>query len=430
VFALEALECLAEAAQAEAPLPASAAGAALAGEAKEDAAEAAAGALARLLAAGLAAEGGGAVEAAEGSGLGDEERGAREARARDVGAVFRAIVPAPPRGLDAGGAHLPPPLPPWARADLAPYSSAAEGGVGFAGASEGAGGPSWRGLATRAGLLLRELAATLLGAPLPCAPLPAAEAWAPSVTAALLRRTAAVLGELGVGNSSSSSSSCSSGSSGELAARLHFSPRQACGGGASATVVGAGGGGGGGASDEEPTFVVTASLCREPTLRLRLHFHGVPSLHSDDAPVIAGGPLGRAGAGKAGGARDGAGATGGGSTQWAALTDISAAREVAVYDFALREGASAVVGGAEGVLRTTTVYCLPSFRGALGRMRSVRANLRDALLEGIVSRTAVLVVLLLAAGPLCVPLLGAVWLCTRRGRSKAALTAKEGKKLE
>jgi len=111
------------------------------------------------------------------------------------------------------------------------------------------------------------------------------------------------------------------------------------------------------------------------------------------------------------------------------LTDFSAAREVAVYEFELAaaeaaEAADAATKVADArVRRVTTVFCLPNYRGVLGTLRRAQANFHGALAERVVGRRTAYALLMLLVGPLCIPALGAYWWCALRGR-RAAKAAK------
>jgi len=90
-----------------------------------------------------------------------------------------------------------------------------------------------------------------------------------------------------------------------------------------------------------------------------------------------------------------------------------------VYEFEMRGRASeASEGGAAQMRRTTTVHCLPSFRGWLGAIRRARLNTEGAIREHAVTASTFYVVAALLVGPALLPCIVPVFFLTswKRGQ--------------
>jgi hypothetical protein len=415
VYALAALKCLAETARgetrADAPQPPP-------GSEGEDMVEegfeaepsessimeAAASALTRLL---LRGRDVGGIQGGAGEGAGngpsepneDDAAGATAAAAdADIAALFRAIAPTPPLGARANE------LPPWTRTSFTPFSDAASrgpggggrGSSGVSGDDSGAWSTWWSALCFRTMHVLHELMAVARNTAMPCDALQAAEAWAPNVSASLLRRTAEAIGPAGKGSVEQA-----------FEARLRFAPQQASPSSSRAASFLAAT-----TAPRRQLSVLTATFvpggARTP--RLRLHFQGAPTLHFDDAPLLSPASVGVDGASAAS------------RTQWAAAADFGAQREVAVFDFALEEMHGSKGGGAGAVLvRSTTV--LPNYRGFFGAMRKAQANMRGAVAEGVVQPSSPFALLLVSIGPAALPFLCAYYYLVLRGARARRLAA-------
>jgi hypothetical protein len=348
VYHLDALACVAESARAQQHW-ADAAAAPPAGDNDAAMAAEAASALAGKLACSL-------------GGCDDQRAGPSS---DGVEAIVRALLPAQQGRLSA--------LPPWATSGLAPFS---RGGS----LSPTTAGGTFALTARAASRFVREVLASLRGLAPPCEALEAAEAWAPNVSAVLLYGVeASLLARLGP---------ATPGGAAALSASLRFTPRM---------LVGRARADAAGIEAATAEFALSVTFVRPtattPVARLRLHFQGLPALHSDDIPVLS--------------------ATKTGDTNWAELTDFSAARENAVYEFELRE-----LGGAAQVRRTTTVHCLPSFRGWLGAIRRARLNTEGAVRERAVAPNTFYVMAALLVGPALLPCLVPVFLFLRWKRSR------------